>query len=62
MQVEDCELSKEFIDLHIQVGDRALVRQFIKEGQRWARHSVQNWVAEYVNLLQGEVWLDLRMR
>ena len=53
-QVEDCKLPKDFIDLHI--GDKALVRQFIKEDSSGAFGSVQGWVVKYVDLLRRKVW------
>lgn len=56
MQVEDCELSKKFIDLHIR--DRPLVRPFIRESMSRASRSVQSWV----DLHRRKVWLDKHMR
>jgi hypothetical protein len=40
VQVADCKLSKKLINLHI--GDRALVRQFVKEISSMAGCSVQS--------------------
>ena len=59
-QIEDCELSKEFINLHI--GNRALEGPFIRDGSSRVSCSIQSWVAEYANLLQRKAWLDMRMR
>jgi hypothetical protein len=60
VQVEECKLPKDFIDLHI--GDRALVGQFIKEDSSRAFASVQSWVVKYVDFLRRKVWLDMCMR
>ena len=49
MQVENCDLLKDFSDLSI--GDRDLVRQYIGEGWSGARCSLENFAVKCVDLI-----------